>query len=185
MTGTAKTIQFIQRAGRKAMMLMLALGVMCAISGCTVSYKLNGSALNYDIYKTVSMSEFPIRAALVYSPLQQTFENKLRDQIQSQTRLSMRDNPNTDLRLEGEITGYTLTPQAVNDNAYASQTRLTITVRVKYIDNKNDKNSTDQSFSAYHDFSSDLLLSDVQDQECETICEDLCTQIFNATFGNW
>lgn len=184
MTGT-KTIQSIQGAGRKAIMLLLVLAMICTLSGCTVSYKLNGSALNYDIYKTVSISEFPIRTALVYSPLQQTFENKLRNQIQSQTRLNLVDNPNTDLRLEGEITGYTLTPQAVNDNAYASQTRLTITVRVKYIDNKDDRKSTDQSFSAYHDFDSNLLLTDVQDQECETICDDLCTQIFNATFGNW
>ena len=38
---------------------------------------------------------------------------------------------NTDLRMEGEITVYNLSPQAVTENAYASQTRLTITVRVK------------------------------------------------------
>ncbi|MDE5998195.1 MAG: hypothetical protein K2G77_08315, partial [Muribaculaceae bacterium] len=46
------------------------------LAGCTISYKFNGSALNYDIYKTIHVSEFPIRAALVYAPLQQTFENK-------------------------------------------------------------------------------------------------------------
>lgn len=62
------------------------------------------------------------------------------------------------LRWEGEIIGYTLSPQAVTENALASKTRLTITVRVKYTDNKNDKNDIDQSFSAYQDFDSSKCL---------------------------
>ena len=37
-----------------------------------------------------------------------------------------------DLDLEGEITGYDLTPMAVKEDAYASQTKLTITIRVRY-----------------------------------------------------
>ena len=79
--------------------------------------------------------EFPIRAALVYPPLQQTFENELLDYISRNTRLRTVDTA-SDLQLEGEITGYSLSPQAVTENAWASQTRLTISVRVKYTDNK-------------------------------------------------
>ena len=89
------------------------------------------------------------------------------------------------LELEGEITGYSLTPQAVTENAYASKTRLTISVRVKYIDNKNDKKNIDQTFSAYHDFDASLMLTDVQDGLCEEICEELVNLIFNATLGDW
>ena len=151
----------------------------------TISYKFNGAALNYDIYKTISISQFPIRAALVYPPLQQTFENQLTDMITRQTRLQVIDSGNTDLRIEGEITGYNLSPQAVNENAYASQTRLTVTVRVKYTDNKQDGQDVDQSFSAYRDFSSDQLLTDVQDELCSEICKELAELIFNATLGNW
>ena len=44
---------------------------------CTISYKLNGAAIDYNVYKTIQVSQFPIRAALVYPPLQQTFENDL------------------------------------------------------------------------------------------------------------
>jgi hypothetical protein len=95
------------------------------------------------------------------------------------------DSNNTDLRLEGEITGYTLSPQAVNEDAYASRTRLTITVRVKYIDNKNEAQGVDQTFSAYRDFSSNELLTDVQDELCTQISKELADLIFNATIGNW
>ena len=87
--------------------------------------------------------------------------------------------------MSGEITGYSLSPQAVGEDAYATQTRLTITVRVKYVDHKNEANSIDQSFSAYRDFPSSEMLTDVQDQLCEEISSDLVDLIFNATLGNW
>lgn len=168
----------------KRILAILAI-IMVAQSCSFKGYKLNGAALDYTKYKTVSISQFPIRAALVYPPLQQTFENQINDMITRQTRLRVTDASNTDLRLEGEITGYELTPQAVNENAYASQTRLTITVRVKYINNREEGQDIDQSFSAYRDFSSNELLSDVQDELCTQISKELCDLIFNATIGNW
>lgn len=152
-------------------------------AGC-VSYKLNGSAIDYSVYRTVQVAEFPIRAALVYPPLQQTFENTLLDYISRNTRLQTTDR-NSDLQIEGEITGYNLTPQAVTENAYASKTRLTISVRVKYTDNKNDKNNLDQTFSAYRDFDASLMLNDVQDDLCQQISKELVELIFNSTLGNW
>ncbi|MEE1337962.1 MAG: LptE family protein, partial [Muribaculaceae bacterium] len=141
--------------------LFTLISLIVIMQACSISYKFNGAALDYTIYKTISISQFPIRAALVYPPLQQTFENQLTEMIERQTRLRVMDSGNTDLRIEGEITGYSLSPQAVNENAYASQTRLTITVRVKYIDNKNDGQEIDQTFSAYRDFSSNEMLTDV------------------------
>lgn len=153
-------------------------------TACTISYKLNGSALNYDIYRTIAIGDFPIRAALVYPPLQQEFENKLSDAITRQTRLQITDR-NPDLEMTGEITGYALSPQAVGTDAYATQTRLTITVRVRYTDSKNTANSIDQSFSAYRDFPSSEMLTDVQDELCREICDELTDLIFNATIGNW
>ena len=87
--------------------------------------------------------------------------------------------------MTGEITGYSLSPQAVGEDAYATETRLTITVRVKYTDHVNPANSIDQSFSAYRQFSASLLLIDVQDDLCREISEELVDLIFNATLGNW
>ncbi len=164
--------------------VLLCLAVLVSVPSCRISYKFNGSALDYTVYKTIHVAEFPIRAALVYPPLQQTFENELLDYITRNTRLQTVDGA-SDLQLEGEITGYSLSPQAVTENAYASQTRLTITVRVKYIDNKQDNKDVDQSFSAYRDFDSSLMLNDVQDDLCQQICKELVELIFNATLGDW
>lgn len=159
--------------------------IMPLLSGCRISYTLNGASLDYSVYKTVSVGQFPIRAALVYAPLEQTFQNELLDYIARNTRLQVIDNPASDLRLEGEITGYSLTPQAVTEDAYASKTRLTITVRVKYTDTRKEGNDIDQSFSAYRDFDATELLIDVQDQLCQEISKELVDLIFNATLGNW
>lgn len=164
--------------------LTLTIAVLTVLTGCTISYKFNGSALNYDIYKTIHVSEFPIRAALVYAPLQQTFENKLLNTITRQTRLQ-EVSGSSDLEMTGEITGYSLTPQAVGTDAYATETRLTITVKVKYTDHINPANDIDQSFSAYRQFDSSLMLTDVQDALCEEICDELVDLIFNATLSNW
>lgn len=154
------------------------------LGGCVPSVRMNGSMLNYDIYHTINIGEFPIRAALVYPPLQQTFENALLDAVTRQTRLQEVDGP-SDLEMTGEITGYSLSPQAVGENAYATQTRLTITVRVKYTDSANPANNVEQSFSAYRDFSSSVMLTDVQDELCTEISKELVDLIFNATLGNW
>ncbi|MBR5170790.1 MAG: LptE family protein [Muribaculaceae bacterium] len=154
-------------------------------NACVPRYTLNGASIDYNVYKTISIGEFPIRAALVYPPLQSVFENRITDMIAQQTRLRVVDARNTDLHLEGEITNYQLSPQAVGEDAYASQTRLTITVKVRYTDNKNQALSKDLSFSAYRDFSSSELLVDVQDELCDQISKDLADLIFNATLGDW
>ena len=169
----------------KKLILLLIMTICLGVSqGCRISYKFNGAALDYNLYKTVHIGEFPIRAALVYAPLQQTFENELTDYVTRNTRLRVVDGA-ADLELEGVITGYTLTPQAVTEDAYASMTRLTITVRVKYTDTKKDGNDVDQSFSAYRDFEASQMLMDVQEELCNQIAKELVELIFNATLGNW
>ena len=170
---------------KRGLTILLMLAALILADSCIPKYTFNGASIDYSKYRTISISNFPRRAALVYPPLQQVFENKLIDMVTQQTRLQVVDNPNSDLRMEGEITGYSLSPQAVREDAYASQTRLTIQVKVSYIDSKNPALSSEQTFSAYRDFDSNQMLTDVQDDLCNQICNDLTDLIFNATLGNW
>lgn len=165
--------------------VLLTLCVPAMLPSCRISYKLNGSAIDYNVYRTISIGEFPIRAAMVYPPLQTTFENALTDYVQRNTRLQVMDSGNADLQIEGEITGYSLSPQAVGTDGWASQTRLTVTVRVRYTDNRDDSKDMDQTFSAYRDFDASEMLTDVQDELCTQISDELVELIFNATLGNW
>ena len=84
----------------KRLFLILVL-TLAAIGweACVPRYTLNGASIDYNTYKTISFGEFPIRAALVYPPLQSMFENRMTDMIAQQTRLRVIDNNNTDLRM--------------------------------------------------------------------------------------
>lgn len=151
---------------------------------CSISYKFNGASIDYTKTKTISIAEFPIKAQLVYPPLAIAFNEGLKDMYTRQTRLNF-VNRNGDIALEGEITRYDLTPQAVKQDAYASETRLTIAVKVRYTNKATPDEDFDKSFSAYRDFSSTELLTNVQDQLIEEIVQELAESIFNATVANW
>lgn len=172
------------RKSRLVALTTLLAAVSLLLTACSISYTPNGASIDYTVYRTIYVGQFPIRAALVYPPLQNTFENELNDYITRNTRLQTTDG-NADLRIEGEITGYNLSPQAVTENAYSSKTRLTVQVRVRYTDNKQENKDIDQTFSAYRDFDSSEMLTDVQDELCEQISKELVTLIFNATLGDW
>ena len=165
-------------------MKRLTILLLIILTSCTISYKFNGAAIDYNTTKTISVAEFPIRAALVYPPLGPAFNEALKDIYTRQTRLSM-VKTGGDLQVEGEITGYDLSPQAVTEDAYASQTRLTISVKVRYTNTKNPNLNVDQTFRAYRDFSSSQLLTQVQDELISQIVDELAELIFNATVGSW
>ena len=165
-------------------MKRLTILLLVILTSCTISYKFNGAAIDYNTTKTISIAEFPIMAALVYPPLGPAFNEALKDIYTRQTRLSM-VKTGGDLQVEGEITGYDLSPQAVTEDAYASQTRLTISVKVRYTNTKNPNLNVDQTFRAYRDFSSSQMLTQVQDELISQIVDELAELIFNATVGSW
>ncbi len=158
--------------------------LIIAVAACSISYRFNGASIDYTKTKTISIADFPIRATLVYPPLAAAFNEAMKDQYTRQTKLQF-VNQNADIQIEGEITGYALSPQAVKEDAFASLTRLTVTIRVKYSNNANEKANFDRSFSAYRDFSSTLMLDNVQDALIKEIVTELVDVIFNATLGDW
>ena len=52
---------------------LLALFLIVCTTACTISYKFNGASIDYNTTKTITINDFPIRAALVYPPLATTF----------------------------------------------------------------------------------------------------------------
>ena len=82
----------------KRLLILLTLAVAAVgWQACVPRYTLNGASIDYNVYKTISIGEFPIRAALVYPPLQSLFENRITDMIAQQTRLRVVDSRNADL----------------------------------------------------------------------------------------
>ena len=101
-----------------------------------------------------------------------------------QTRLELTDR-NGDLELEGEITGYDITPQSMNANSLSAETRLTIRIQVRYTNNTNPDENFERSYSAYRNFDSSKLITEVQDDLIEEIVDEICNNIYNDTVANW
>ena len=167
---------------QKKLILILFLSIL--INSCSILYKFDGATIDYELNKTISIQDFPNHARLVYPTLSATFSDALRNKYVRQTRLKIVDN-NADLELEGEITGYDVKGLAVKENSYASMTELSITVKVRYTNNKKPTDDLNQSFTSSRPFSNTQTLDDVQDQLIPEIIEDLIDQIYNATLGNW
>lgn len=172
---------------RKTSLLILCLCsiiTMVCVTACKITYKLNGASIDYTTTKTISIDYIPIKAALVYAPLGVNFNDQLQSKYVDQTQLQL-VRTDGDLQISGAITGYSLTPQAVKADAYAAQTRLTIKVKIKFVNRNNKTENFDKEFSAYRDFDATQLITDVQDALCEEMVKELVEDIFNATVANW
>ncbi len=116
--------------------------------------------------------------------MEQRFNEELKDLFTRSTRLQF-VRQNADLEMEGEIVGYSLTPLAVQEDSFASETRLTLTVRMRYRNNKVEGQDKEETLSAYRNFPADRMLTDVQDQLIGELIKEITDQIFNTTMSNW
>lgn len=162
--------------------VLLLLSVL--LTSCLVSYKFNGTSIDYTRIKTISVADFPNQAALVYPSLAPNFNEKLKDEYSSKTRLKLVDRDG-DLQVSGEITNYELIQTGVNTAGTSTKTKLQITLNVRFVNKTNPTENFEKRFSSYQEFSNDQTINQVQDELNNEIIEDLINQIFNATVANW
>lgn len=147
---------------------------------------LKYSAVGVDIpvdAKTVSVKTFQNNASLVNLKLSNQITTLLKDKFQSQTKLNIVDS-HGDLQFEGEIINYVVTATAIGEDK-AAMNRLTITVRVTFINKFDQSKNFEQTFSRYADYNSSKTLSQVEDELVTQICETLIDDIFSKAVGNW
>ncbi len=163
---------------------VLLLTILSLVSSCRMSYTFRTASINYDLTKTLSIGHFVNQAPLVYPPLEQRFNEEMKDMFTRNTKLRL-VNQNADMEIEGEIVGYELTPMAVQEDAFASETKLTLTVRMRFKNNKLDVPEVEERLSANRTFTSNTVFDNVQDQLINELIDEIVDQIFNSTMANW
>ena len=154
-----------------------------AAKQCKVSYSFSGVNISPEI-KTVSVQYFQNRAPIVQAQLSQLFTDALIDRIQSNTNLTL-TNSQGDIDFSGEIRNYETRPTAITGQEVAARNRLTISVRVRYVNNEDPELDFDTTFSRYEDYDASQNLSDVEDELIGIIVDYLVEDIFNKAFVNW
>ncbi len=157
--------------------------IVLAAQACKISYSFTGANLSPAV-KTYSVYYFPNRARLINPTLSQKFTEGLREKLQRQTSLNELSEDG-DLEFEGQITGYEVRPMSIQKDDLAAKNRLTVSIKLKYTNNKSPEENFERSFSAYEDYDSNLTISDIEDELSELIITKLTDDIFNATIANW
>ena len=170
----------IKHISKVALALCLAVVPMA----CSVSVKFNGASIDYTKTKTIQIADFPIRSSYVWGPMGPMFNNQLKDEFASHTRL-IQVKRNGDLKIEGEITQYSQRNKSVSSEGYSAQTELSMTVNVRFTNNKNHAEDFERQFTSTKSYDTTQSLNAVQEELVTQMVKDLVEQIFNATVANW
>jgi len=162
---------------------LFLLSGMLLMTQCTVQYSMGGANIKPDV-QTISIDDFPNRAPSGPADLGQYFTNEMKDKFQSQTNLTFVEQRGH-LSFSGGITGFQTRPVSVGGDQTANQTRLTITVHVKFDNRKHPENSFETDFSQYEDFDANRSLSEMEGELVESISEKLIDDIFRRAVVNW
>jgi len=166
----------------RLLLILIIIGFTVLI-GCKVSYSFTGASISPEI-KTFSIQYFQNRAPLVQPGLSQYITDELNDKCRGQTNLKYVTSIG-DVNFEGEIVDYNTRPLTVAADAQAAMNRFTVTVKVKFTNSVDPDLSFDRSFSRYEDYSSNLELSQVEQDLIGKIVEMIVEDIYNAAFVNW
>jgi outer membrane lipopolysaccharide assembly protein LptE/RlpB len=167
---------------RKTIFIPFYIVLITGLTACGF-YSFTGASIPAQA-QTFSVNYFPNLAPMIQPTLSQVFTDALKDQFTRQTNLKL-INGVGDLHFEGSISGYSVRPQAIGADDRAAQNRLTISVRVKFINEFQPENDFEQTFSRYYDYNSSISLAEVENEAIAAITEALVEDIFNSAVVNW
>jgi hypothetical protein len=164
--------------------VLLAL-IALSINNCTVEYTFTGASIPIEA-KTFTIRDVKNQALTINPTLANDLQLALSDKLLSQTRLNSVPYDG-DLIYDIIITGYDVKPTSISggDESVAAENRLTVRVKVKFLNRYDQEAEFEQSFSQFADYESTENLTDVEDALVETIIENLINDIFNASVANW
>lgn len=170
----------LSKAGRLPLLLMLVL----LLSACRLELTFNGASIDYNKVKSISVADFNNVAELIHPPLAQEFSERVRDKYSKQTRLKVLKTAG-DMQLEGEIVGYMLTPMAVGQDSYSAETKLTLTINVRFVNTKSQEEDFEKQYSVFRTFDSNRMITEVQDELMAEMTEEIADIIYNDTVARW
>ena len=159
---------------------------LCAflLVGCTGGYSFTGASIPPGA-KTISVATFPNNAATVNPQLSQKLSDELRNMFSGQTSLSVLPSGDGDMEVSGEIVGYDTRASALSSSDEVSMNRLTITIKVHFVNNIDHEADFDQQFSRFRDYPASQDFSSVESGLVSEIVTELCEDVFNKAVVNW
>ena len=162
--------------------MLAAVILVLRIQGCGI-YSFTGTSIQPDV-KTVTINYFEYTALKVNPSLSNELTEALKERFRKMTRLEQVDLDG-DLELTGTVIGYDVRATAITADEVAAQNRLTVSVKLDFMNRLYPEDDFSKNFSAYADYDSTNSLDAVEATLCEEIIDKLIEDIFNATVANW
>lgn len=148
-----------------------------------MSYSFTGADIPASA-QNFSVQTFSVVAPLADPTYGLSITEDLKELILNQSRLDLTTGRG-DLQFEGTVTGYNVAPAAISSEEFAEINRLTITLKVVYINSLEEEKSFERTFSRFADFPTTQELADIEQTLIEEINDQLTQDIFDASLGSW
>jgi hypothetical protein len=167
---------------RRFISIMILVAVAGIVNSCGI-YSFSGTSIEPDV-KSITINYFDYKALKVNPTLSNDITEAMKDKFRQMTRLEQVDEDG-DMELEGAVTGYDVRAAAITADEVAAKNRLTVTVHIKFTNNKYPEDNVEKDFSAYAEYDSTNTLDSVESTLCEQIVDQLAEDIFNACVAQW
>ena len=164
---------------------LLVVGLV--LSGCGV-YSFNGTNIDPTV-RTISVATIQNNAPQGPAFLTQRFTEDLKDYFQRNTNLKLvpRDG---DLQFEGNVVAFDFAPaaiQKVDGVDQAGSNILTVQVKIRFTNTKDDKQSFEQIFQSSDPFPGTQSISTITSDPntVRRTTDKIVTDIFNKSVANW
>jgi hypothetical protein len=156
--------------------------VALSINSCSV-YNFTGTG-KIDA-KTFQVNYFQNNAPLIEPGIERTFTQKLQNLIQNQTSLNL-VNSGGDITYEGEIIDYRISPTTATADQRAAESRLSITVNVRFSNKNKETDTFEKKFSFFYNYSgTEQLVGSKLTAGLDEIFERITQDIFNESLAKW
>lgn len=126
----------------------------------------------------------PTNAQFAPADSPERFMEQFRQKIRSQSDLDW-DDTSPHIEFDCEVASYNITNEGDKQGNEVSLNKLTISVKVDYIDNTNEEENWNKTYSFGIPFDPSEDLQAVEDGYIEDIFEQISENIFNDAFTNW
>lgn len=109
----------------------------------------------------------------------------LKDGIQNNTRLVLNTEGEGEITLTGLISGYNVSPIAIQTNDNATKNRLTIRVQFELIINSPEVQKVNFVSTRFADFDSNVNLASIESQLIDDINTQVSQDVINKLLSNW
>jgi hypothetical protein len=150
--------------------------------GC-LGYKFSQVSIPPEI-KTIRVQAIDNRAVYRNPQISQQLTEKLRQKINSQTKLTQVNNENADYDISGFISQYDVSTSGISNQQVATN-RLTVGVTLTLTDHKTGAEPKNITASRSFDFSATLTLQQAERGLMDEIIRNLTDEIFNKIFSDW